>query len=58
MYNVLTAALSVGAMIGIVIGSLALIVSLLVAVILLIALRYRRYKSKASSIDESSPPDM
>ncbi|XP_064387621.1 uncharacterized protein LOC135335889 isoform X1 [Halichondria panicea] len=45
--------LSVGAVIGIVIGSLAL---LLVAIILLIALRYRKYKSKALGINESSPP--
>ncbi len=58
---VLTAApsiLSAGAMIGIVIGSLAFIIALLVAVILLVALRYRRYKSKTSSINESSQPDM
>ena len=48
-----------GAVIGIVIGSLALIVALLVmAVILLVALRYRRYKSKTLGINESSPPDM
>ena len=47
-----------GAVIGIVIGSLALIVALLVVVILLVALRYRRYKSKTLGINESSPPDM
>ena len=47
-----------GAVIGIVIGSLALIVALLVVVILLVALRYRRYKSKTLGINENSPPDM
>ncbi len=54
-----TPLLSVGAVIGIVIGSLALIaVTLLLAVILLVALGYRRYKSNTLGIKESSPPDM
>ena len=54
-----TPLLSVGAVIGIVIGSLALIaVTLLLAVILLVALRYRRYKSKTLGISESSPPNL
>ncbi|XP_064387674.1 uncharacterized protein LOC135335909 isoform X6 [Halichondria panicea] len=50
--------LSIGAVISIVIGSLTLIVALFVVVILLVALRYRKYKSQTSSINESSPPDM
>ncbi len=49
--------LSVGAVIGIVIGSL-MVVALLLAIILLVALRYRRYKSKTLRINESSPPDL
>ena len=52
-----TPLLSAGAIIGIVIGLVALIVVLLVGVILLVTLGYRRYKSKTSSINESSPPD-
>ena len=50
--------LSIGAVISIVIGSLTLIVALFVVVILLVALRYRKYKSQTSCINESSPPDM
>ncbi len=50
--------LSVGAVIGIVIGSLALIVVLLAAVVLLVALRYRKYKSKTLGINESNPPHL
>ena len=45
--------LGVGAVIGIVIGSLTLLLALLVAVISLVALRYRKYKSQTSSINES-----
>ena len=47
-----------GAVIGIVIGSLALLLALSVAVILLVALRYRKCKSKALGINESKPPDV
>ncbi len=53
-----TPLLSAGAIIGIVIGLVALIVVLLVGVLLLVTPRYRRYKSKTSGINESSPPDM
>ncbi len=53
-----TPLLSAGAIFGIVIGLVVLIVVLLVVVILLVALMYQRYKSKTSSINESSPPDM
>ncbi len=54
-----TPLLSVGAIFGIVIGSLTFIIALLVVIILLVALRYRKYnlKSKTASIGESSPPD-